>query len=124
MPNFKVMGQVLLFVSILTAGNVLWKYGLIRIEGFMTGSKTLMDSVKDLLFCPQMWIGSIFYVGGTLFWFYILSREDLSYVYPMVSIGYVLTSLMGMVLFNETIPPIRFVGMGVVFVGFILLSLG
>lgn len=123
MPNFKLILQVLLFVALLTAGNVLWKYGLVNIGGVFVSGKTFMGSIKDLLFSPYMWIGALFYIVGTLYWFTLLSRHDLSYVYPMVSIGYVLTAVTGVLLFKETIPVTGWIGMGIIFVGFIVLSI-
>lgn len=117
------MLQIFLFVSLLTTGNVLWKFGLVKIGGFLTENKSYLESLKDLAFCPFMWIGALFYIVGTLYWFTLLSRHNLSYVYPMVSIGYILTSIMGIIFFGETISTTGWVGMGVVFLGFIILSI-
>jgi uncharacterized membrane protein len=123
MPNLKLILQILLFVAMLTVGNVLWKYGLVNIGGVFVNGKTFFNSVKDLLVSPYMWLGALFYIAGTLYWFTLLSRHDLSYVYPMVSIGYVLTALAGVLLFKETIPVTGWIGMGIIFVGFIVLSI-
>lgn len=122
MPNIKIMFQILLFVCLLTAGNVLWKYGLIQINGFMTNGKMWAKSLWELATCPFMWIGAFFYIIGTLYWFTILSRNNLSYVYPMVSIGYIFTSMMGVILFGETISMTGWIGMGIVLIGFVVLS--
>lgn len=123
MPNLKLVTQILLFVCLLAAGNVLWKYGLIKMDGFMTDNKSAVQSFKDLITCGEMWIGAVFYIGATLYWFTILSRENLSYVYPMVSIGYVITALAGVLLFKETILTTGWIGMGIILVGFVVLSI-
>ncbi len=123
MINYKIVLQILLFVCILTTGNVLWKFGLVRIGGFLTEDKTFVNSIRELLLSWEMWLGGVFYVGGTLYWFTILSRENLSYVYPMVSIGYILTSIMGVIFFNETISSTGWIGMGIVSLGFVVLSI-
>ena len=123
MLNVKLLLQILLFVLLLATGNVLWKYGLVQMGGFMTEDKTMTQSLRGLFFCPQMWAGAFFYVVGTLYWFTILSRENLSYVYPMVSIGYVITALAGVVLFNERIVATGWIGMAIVLVGFVVLSI-
>ena len=117
------MLQILLFVCMLTTGNVLWKFGLIKVGGFLTDNRSYLANLKDLITCHFMWIGAFFYIIGTLYWFTLLSRHNLSYVYPMVSIGYILTSVMGIVFFGETISTTGWIGMGVVFVGFIILSI-
>lgn len=121
-PNFTVMGQILLFSMILLIGNVSWKMGIIKINGFMMGDKSLLQNLVAVASSPWMWLGGVFYVLGTLVWFYIISRHDLSYVYPMVSISYILTAVAGVIIFKEQIPPIRMVGMGIVSLGFVVLS--
>ena len=121
-PNFTVIWQVLLFVFILLIGNICWKMGIVKINGFMVGDKSLAQSLSHILASPWMWAGGVFYVLGTLWWFYIISKEELSYVYPMVSIGYILTAIAGVVLFKETVTMTRWIGMGVVSLGFIILS--
>lgn len=122
-PNLAVIGQVLLFVFILLIGNICWKMGIVKMNGFMMGDKSFVSNIMTLLTSPWMWAGGIFYVLGTLWWFYIISREDLSYVYPMVSIGYILTAIAGVLIFKESVSMIRWVGMGVVSFGFIILSM-
>jgi uncharacterized membrane protein len=107
----------------LTSGNILWKYGLMNIGGVFVSEKTFISSIKDLLVSPYMWLGALFYIAGTLYWFTLLSKHDLSYVFPMVSIGYVLTAIAGVLLFKETIPVTGWIGMGIIFVGFIILSI-
>jgi undecaprenyl phosphate-alpha-L-ara4N flippase subunit ArnF len=121
--NFVVMGQVLLFVIILLLGNISWKMGLVKMNGFMVGSKTPLESVLALLYSPWMWLGGVFYIIGTLWWFYVMSKENLSYIYPMVSIGYILTAIAGIVIFKETVSATGWIGMFIVMVGFVVLSM-
>jgi uncharacterized membrane protein len=123
MPNFKLILQILLFVAMLTAGNILWKYGIVNIGGVFVNGKTFFNSIKYLLVSPYIWLGTLFYIIGTLYWFTLLSRHNLSHIYPMVSIGYVLAALAGVLLFKETIPLTGWIGMGIIFVGFIVLSI-
>lgn len=123
LPNFTVIGQVLLFVMILLVGNICWKMGIVKLNGFMMGDKSLAQNLLNLLGSPYMWAGGVFYVLGTLWWFYIISREDLSYVYPMVSIGYIFTAIAGIVIFKESVSMTQWVGMGVVSIGFVILSM-
>jgi drug/metabolite transporter (DMT)-like permease len=92
-------------------------------DGFLVPGKSLSQSLLGLVKSPYMWLGALFYIGGTLGWFFILSRHSLSYVYPMVSIGYILTAVLGVLLFHETIPWTGWLGMGIVLCGFVVLSI-
>ena len=123
MPNIKILLQMLIFVSILAGGHVFWKFGLIRIDGFMTNSKGFVQGLRDLATCPQMWLGGVMYIVGTLFWFTIISRENLSYVAPMAAMGYILTSIAGLVIFHETIAFTGWIGMAIILLGSVILSI-
>jgi len=123
MPNLKLILQILLLVSMLTTGNVLWKYGLTSMGGVFVNGKTFFNSIKDLLISPYIWLGALLYILGTLYWFTLLSKHNLSYVYPMLSVGYVFGMIVGMFFFKETISITGWIGIGIIFVGFIILSI-
>ena len=52
----------------------------------------------------------------------LLSWADLSYVLPVTSIGYVLVALLGRVLLNEQITPVRWAGIVLIMAGVGLVS--
>lgn len=118
----KVIIQVLSFVTMLTLGNILWKYGLIQMNGFMVSNTDIFTNLKKLLVSPWIRCGSILYIVATLWWFYIMSKENLSYIYPLASIGYVITMFAGYFLFEEVIPFSRWIGIAIVVVGFIVIA--
>jgi uncharacterized membrane protein len=124
MPNLKLILQVLLLASMLTIGNVLWKYGLNNIGGIFVNGKTFFSSIKDLFLSPYIWLGALLYILGTIYWFTLLSKHNLSYVYPMLSVSYVLGMIVGMFFFKEAVSLTGWIGMGIIFVGFIILSIG
>jgi drug/metabolite transporter (DMT)-like permease len=43
-------------------------------------------------------------------WLVILSRVELSYAYPLISIGYILVMILSKYLFNETLTGYRIAG--------------
>lgn len=64
-----------------------------------------------------------FYVFGSLLWLVILSQAELSFVYPMISIGYVITAILGKLLFNENVTFFRFLGILLIIGGVYLIVL-
>lgn len=69
-----------------------------------------------------LFITSVFlFAGGVVFWLYALSRIDLSLAYPTVSSSYILIALMSYWLFDEKIPLTRWVGMGIVILGIVVM---
>jgi drug/metabolite transporter (DMT)-like permease len=86
-----VLANVLLLVS----GQVLWKLSLSRTP------LQSMDNLLTVFLQPYLLLGCVLYGVATVLWFYALSHYDLSRVYPLQSIAYVLGALSGLVLFKE-----------------------
>lgn len=81
-----------------------------------------LAGLKHLLGDFRFWGGAACYGLSLLFWLKVLSELDLSKAYPMVSIGYVLTFILGWMFLDEPIRPLRVIGLIVIVVGVILIS--
>jgi drug/metabolite transporter (DMT)-like permease len=79
--------------GLLILGQTLWKFGLIRTNGF---------SLK-LLLNPLILLGVLVYGLSTLLWFYILSRLPFSTAYPLNSVAYAFSLFVGYFFFREEI---------------------
>jgi multidrug transporter EmrE-like cation transporter len=66
--------------------------------------------------------GFLFYGVSAALWLIILTRTDLSYAYPLLSMGYVMVVLLSRVFFHEAVTPMRFAGTLVICVGVYLIS--
>jgi len=55
-------------------------------------------------------------------WIKVLSKVELSYAYPMVSLGYVLIMIFSYFFFKENITPIRIVGVVLIMIGVVLVA--
>lgn len=113
----KIIPLIIINVFLLTIGQILWKKTLNEIplnlnyEGFIR-------LIKD----PFIWFGLILFGIATVLWFYILSKANLSFVYPLQSICYPLGMFAGFYLFKEQINfyqilGIFFILLGVYFIG-------
>ncbi len=101
----KPMLVVLLNVLLLVGGQLLWKLSLSR---FPLKSA---QSLPTVILQPYMLLGCLLYGVATIVWFYALSRYDLSRIYPMQSIAYVIGAFCGVLLFKETISGQQVLGM-------------
>ncbi|MDA8442088.1 MAG: hypothetical protein M0Z55_06895, partial [Peptococcaceae bacterium] len=103
---------LLLFnIILLVTGQTLWKIGLQLVGGL--NSKT----VVQVLLSPYIWAGLVLYVIATVIWLLILSRLSLSIAYPLQSYAYVLGVLVAWLIFKESIPFTRWIGVCVVILG-------
>jgi drug/metabolite transporter (DMT)-like permease len=66
-------------------------------------------------------IGIALYAIATLLWLVVLSKEELSFAYPMLAIGYILIAIFGKIFFGENVTFVRFLGILLISIGVFLL---
>lgn len=69
-----------------------------------------------------LWAAMICYSLSVLLWMSVLSKVEVSYAYPFLSIGFIISAVAGYAFFNENISPIRIVGIVVICIGVIMIS--
>lgn len=108
------MTYILLLVNIilLVAGQTLWKMGLSGMDLTFT-----VHGIIKMLINPYILVGLFIYSAATIIWFYILSRAELSLVYPLQSLCYVAAAVVAILVFKESIPPTRWFGVGLIILG-------
>lgn len=57
-----------------------------------------------------------------LLWIVVLSKFELSYAYPMLSLGYVFVALGAWLFLGETISPIQWLGIFTIMVGVMMVA--
>lgn len=112
----------LVFISVLIAifGQIFMKTGM-REVGFISLSN-LAGKFWVMIFNPWVILGLFFYALSAVLWLIILSRKDLSYVYPLISFGYVLVLFLSVLIFKEQVGFWRWAGALVIILGIILIS--
>jgi drug/metabolite transporter (DMT)-like permease len=63
------------------------------------------------------------YVVSVIIWLMVLSRVEVSYAYPMLSIGYIVTAFCGYIFFGENMNSLRWLGVIAIFVGVFLITM-
>lgn len=106
---------ILLSVLLGAIGQIAFKYGATHLAE--TGS--LMDKV--IAAWPIIG-GLLLYGVSTLLWIFALRTVELSYAYPMISLGYVLVFIASYFLFHESIGPQRLGGLVLILSGIILVA--
>ena len=83
---------------------------------------TMANSLTKAFLNPYVLGGVGAYGFSSIFWLILLSRVQLSYAYPALSLGYVAVTIVSALLLNETVSPLRWLSVAVICVGVILLS--
>lgn len=118
---------LLFFVSLFIGltGQLMLKKGMTHIGEvtlFSKGLKNLFMTVWQMFTNKFVITGVLIFCCSTLLWMVILSGLELSYIYPMVSLNYVLTALASRIIFKENITKARWTSIAVIILGVVLVS--
>lgn len=111
---------MIMFTAVLggVAGQLLLKAGanaMGRVE-----AANLTEQLWALAMQPLILSGFCIYGLSAIGFIIVLSRAPLSVASPLIASSYVFTVLAGSVFFGETIPPLRWVGVGLILLGVFL----
>jgi len=117
MVNYLILG-----ISILLAvtGQLLMKKGMMLFGTFSVTQ--LIHKLIPMFMNPYVFFGFAAFGLSSIFWLVVLSRMELSLVYPMVSVAYVLVAIFSWIFFKENLTAIRVAGILVIILGVILIS--
>lgn len=113
---------IILSVIINTAAQLLLKLGMDRIGHFSISWHQLPNLLWQVCLNPYIVLGMFCYVASVGSWLIVLSRSDVSYAYPMVSLGYILTAIAGYYFFQEALSLSRIAGILVIMLGVYLIT--
>ena len=106
----------LINVALLVCGQLMLKLG--------THGKDV-SSIADiirLLFTPYMLVAIALYGAATLLWVYILTKVPISYAYPIQALAFPMVVIMSVLLFQESAPVNRWIGVAIIIVGVFIAS--
>lgn len=111
------MTLALLLVSCLLtcAGQIAQKFAVESWRGITSG-------VAHKLRSPWLWLALLCLGLGLLVWLLVLQRLEVGIAYPMLSLNFVLITLVAHYLFKETIDLRHWCGVGLVIAGVVLLG--
>lgn len=109
------MRFVLIFIPIILAavGQLILKIGMNQLPKF--------NLIKAFTH-PTVLLGLFFYGASLILWLTVLSKEKLSFVYPLVAFSYVVTVVLSKVILKEPVPTLRWVGLFVIIIGILIIA--
>lgn len=117
-----VIALLLVGISLSVVGELLLKYGMNRFGVLDLSPATILPTLFRVFTQVPILLGFTFVFGASIFWLAVISRVPLSYAYPLLAFGYVVTALLSRLVFNEAISPTRWAGIIVICVGVVLVS--
>ena len=103
--------------------------GILMKVGASHFGKIQIDSFHALvLFFAKMFTDITVLSGMTLYflsavvWLYLLTKLEISLVQPILALTYVITPILAIIFLGENVPPLRWIGIGVVIIGVFLIA--
>lgn len=103
-------GLLIIAILLSTTGEVLLKAGVNRIETITLAPASLLRAFAQW----QVLAGFALIFGGSLFWLAVISRVNLSIAYPLLAIGYIITTFWALFYLKEPVPLTRWLGIGAI----------
>jgi drug/metabolite transporter (DMT)-like permease len=79
-------------------------------------------TMVELFFFLETWAGFVLYGLSAVCWLWVLSRAQLSFAYPVLSLSFPIVVGLSVIFFSEFVTPIRWLGVGIIVFGVSLLA--
>jgi drug/metabolite transporter (DMT)-like permease len=122
MINYAVLGLILLDVALNVAGQLSLKFGMSRLGNFSLSLSVLPSVFVHAATNAYVLLGLCCYSLGFMVWLIVLAKAEVSYAYPMISLGYVFTAVLAWHLFGEHVTITRMVGILITCLGVFIIA--
>jgi multidrug transporter EmrE-like cation transporter len=114
---------VLICVFAGAAGQILWKHGMSSLDE-INGVEDFAqaNTIFNIFTNKYILLGILFYGMALVLWLGAMSTLDVSFMYPMLSLGYVVTAVLAFTFLGEHVGPMRWLGITLVVVGCFLIT--
>jgi uncharacterized membrane protein len=118
----KIFFLLIITVTIISFAQPLIKKGMNSIT--INGLSSILNPqvILEIITNGYVISGIIIYGLALLLLLGIMTKEDISFIYPLLSLGYVLTAIFAIFFLNETVSMLRWIGIGFIFLGSYLIG--
>ena len=114
---------LIIFGVLLNAfAQIVLKQGMRVIGTFSFSIENVLPVLAKAGMNPFVLAGLACYVFSVFVWLMVLSRVEVSFAYPLLSIGYVVTAFAGYLFFDENMGYIRWSGVLIICLGVYLIT--
>jgi uncharacterized membrane protein len=117
--NVNAITIIVISVIFAALGQVSWKLGMNQAEHLTSFSASSLSAVLVNSF---VLLGFVMYGLSTIFWLTALSKKDLSFVYPFMSLTYILVLALSVLILKESIGLNKIIGTMAIIIGLIIIS--
>ena len=113
---------ILIAVSLNAIAQIFLRKSMMRFSDTEFNFNTIADWLPQIVTNYYLWYGMVCYGISIIVWLYVLAKTEVSYAYPFLSIGYVITAIAAYTLFDENLSITRIAGILIICLGVTLIS--
>lgn len=111
------------FTIILNASSqILMKKGMIEVGTIADNAGNVISTLQSAVFNPWLILGLTTMTISMVSHILVLSKLEVGFVFPFISLAYLIVAVAGIVFFQETFSVERFAGIGVIMFGCYLVA--
>ncbi|APH72641.1 DMT family transporter [Aquibium oceanicum] len=113
---------ILFTVMTNAAAQLMLKYGMMNMGPLSFAGVNPIVKILQIVFSPWIFFGLCVFVISMASHLYVLSKVDLSFAYPFLSLAYVAVAVFAYFVFREDLNAWRIAGIGFICIGTILIA--
>lgn len=114
---------VLICVFAGAMGQICWKHGMTSVDKINEIDDLLqLETIFNIFTNKYIVLGLVLYGSAFVLWLGAMSTLDISFMYPMLSLAYVITAILAFVFIGENITMVRWAGIALVVAGCFLIA--
>jgi drug/metabolite transporter (DMT)-like permease len=125
MTHPSALSLVLILFTVVTnaAAQIMLKKGMTAIGALTLSADKMVSTVFQVVFQPFVFLGLCTFVVSMASHLVVLSRVQLSFAYPFLSLAYVIVAVYAYFIFGEDVGALRIAGIAAICLGTVLISL-
>ncbi|MBP0614279.1 EamA family transporter [Jiella mangrovi] len=118
----KYIPFILFTVLTNAAAQVMLKYGMMQLGALSFAGVNPILKILQIVFSPWVFLGLCTFVISMASHLFVLSKVDLSFAYPFLSLAYVVVAIFAYFLFKEEVNAMRIIGIALICGGTIFIA--
>ncbi|MAW85121.1 MAG: transporter [Phyllobacteriaceae bacterium] len=118
----KYIPFILFTVMTNAAAQLMLKYGMMQLGELSFAAVNPVLKLLQIVFSPWIFFGLCVFVISMASHLYVLSKVELSFAYPFLSLAYVAVAVFAYYVFREDLNALRIAGIGFICIGTVLIA--
>lgn len=120
--NIKQLSLIFFSIILNTLAQIMLKIGVNKIVCSNFDDKKVLENLYNMLLSPYVICSLLVYTFSMTVWLLVLSKVEVSFAYPLTSLGYILTAAIGYIFLQEEVNLIRVIGIIIIIIGVYFVS--